>query len=235
MGVFGGTFDPVHRGHVASIVELRDRLGLSRVLVVPAGNPPHRRAPASSGVHRLAMLHLALDGASRIEIDERELNREGRSFMVDTLASIRAELPADEPLVFAMGMDAYLTLPTWHRWEELTRFAHIVALARPGAKEAAPPEIRAWEAGRLVTPEVLLTSAAGAVARLELSQLDVSATEVRSGRASGSEWRSALTPAVADYIEMKGLYQRSSATAVEGSGDTASASHGVGASTINPA
>lgn len=209
VGVFGGTFDPVHCGHVTSIIELRDRLGLDRVLVVPAGVPPHRATPLSSGADRLAMLHRALDGEARVEIDEREMNRSGRSFMVDTLASVRAEIGQQEPLIFALGMDAYLTLPTWHQWEALGRYAHIVALARPGASPELTPELARWEAAHRVQVEHLLDKPAGSVARVELSQVEVSATAVRGARRAGHEWREWVPAGVAAYIEEHTLYVES--------------------------
>ena len=209
MGVFGGTFDPVHRGHVSSILELRDRLLLDRILVVPAGVPPHRATPSSSGVHRLAMLHRTLDGEARVEIDERELRRVGRSFMIDTLASVRNEIGPLEPLVFALGMDAFLTLTTWRRWELLSSFAHIIALTRPGSAPEPDSELAAWEAERSVTPGELLGRPAGGVARITLSQVDVSATGVREARAAAADWRQSVPEAVAAYIEEQGLYMES--------------------------
>ena len=236
VGVFGGTFDPVHRGHVASIVDFRDRLSLARVLVIPAGVPPHRDTPASSGAQRLEMLRRAFEGETRLEIDYSELQRSGRSCMVDTLASIREELGASEPLLFALGMDAYLTLPTWHKWEALTRFAHIVALARPGIESVLPPVLQAWEAGRRVAPDALLDSAAGCIVHLKLSQLDVSATAVRDRRGAGSDWRNWLTPAGADYIETRGRYLQSpDAGADDGGPARTPAEPGRLAGTPNPA
>jgi nicotinate-nucleotide adenylyltransferase len=115
LGVFGGTFDPIHCGHLELARELRETLALSAIRFVPAGDPPHRSAPATSAAHRLAMVELAIAGYPGLEVDAREIAREGRSYTVTTLEELRDE-DRGRTLALVLGADAFLGLPTWHRW-----------------------------------------------------------------------------------------------------------------------
>jgi len=132
IGVFGGTFDPIHRGHLDTVRELRGRLGLERVLLVPAGDPPHRGTPVASARERMEMVRIAVAPyAGELEIDDRELHRRGRSYTVLTLEELREEHP-DAGLVLILGLDAWLGLGSWHRAEEVRRLARIAVMLRPG-------------------------------------------------------------------------------------------------------
>ena len=139
IGVFGGTFDPIHYGHLRLAEELADRLQLGEVRIVPARVPPHRAAPKVTSSHRLEMVRLACAGNPRFLVDDRECRREGPSYTVDTLLGLRAELAADTPLCLLMGVDAYLALTTWSRWERLYDLAHIVIAHRPGFERDRRP------------------------------------------------------------------------------------------------
>ena len=149
LGILGGTFDPVHWGHVELAREVRAALGLSAVRFVPAGDPPHRAAPVATAAHRLEMVELAIEGFEGLEVDAREIARSGRSYTVLTLEDLRAEAP-ERPLALIVGADAFAGLPTWHRWTELFALAHLVVVARPGhmldPAKLAPPLAAEWDA-----------------------------------------------------------------------------------------
>jgi nicotinate-nucleotide adenylyltransferase len=132
IALFGGTFDPVHFGHLRSAVELVETLDLRELRFMPAAIPPHREAPLASGEHRAAMLELAIDGEPRLRCDRRELQRDGPSYSVLSLEELRGELGERQSLALVMGADALLSLPAWHRWRDILDLAHVIAIARPG-------------------------------------------------------------------------------------------------------
>jgi len=131
VGIMGGTFDPVHFGHLRSALDIAQDLNLANVYLMPNSVPPHKKQPSANNVQRLKMLRLATADCPNIEIDTRELNTEGKSYSVLALQALRQELP-DTPLCFLMGMDSLLSLPKWHRWQELLSLCHIVVSQRPG-------------------------------------------------------------------------------------------------------
>jgi nicotinate-nucleotide adenylyltransferase len=138
--LFGGTFDPVHYGHLRSAIEIRDLLNAENYRVddfrfLPAGTPAHRSNVVSEATHRLAMLKMALAGVQGMTIDERELNRSGPSYMVDSLEELR-ESDRKHPIILILGQDSANSLDTWHRWTELFRLAHLVIMTRPGDRES---------------------------------------------------------------------------------------------------
>jgi nicotinate-nucleotide adenylyltransferase len=132
IGLLGGTFDPVHHGHLRLALEARTNLDLAEVRLVPAAEPPHRETPQAALHHRRAMLELAIAGVPGLRLDAREIERPGKSYTFDTVASLRAELPY-QPLCLLIGRDAFLALHTWRRWRELPELVHIVIVDRPGA------------------------------------------------------------------------------------------------------
>lgn len=206
LGILGGTFDPVHHGHLRSAVEVREQLGLAEVRLVPSASPPHRAAPRASAEHRLAMLERALDGVPYLRADDRELRREGPSYMVDTLASFREEEPG-RPLCLVIGQDAANGLDTWHRWRELFDLAHLVIMRRPDARADYAAEL-AGEVTRRETrsPGELLGRPAGGCIALPVTPLDISATAIRGLVAAGRS-PAFLTPdPVIDYMRREGLY-----------------------------
>jgi nicotinate-nucleotide adenylyltransferase len=211
LGILGGTFDPIHVAHVAFATEVREALQLAAVRLIPAGDPPHRAAPAASAGHRLAMVELAIDGVPGLEVDAREIRRPGRSYTVLTLEELRAEAPA-RPLALIAGADAFLGFPTWHRWREIFDLAHVVVIARPGIELAGslPPEL-AGEWGRRVTddPRALRTAMAGAIVVQPVTPRPVSASAIRAALAAGNvdAVRRLLPPAVLAYIERNQLYR----------------------------
>lgn len=137
VGIVGGTFDPIHFGHLRMALELSTRLGLDEVRFIPAARPPHRGEPDASDLQRLEMVARAILAEERFVLDDREYRREGDSYMVDTLESLRAEMGDDVSLNLIMGSDAFLGLADWHRWQSLLELAHIVVVTRPDSSCAS--------------------------------------------------------------------------------------------------
>ena len=179
IGVFGGTFDPVHFGHLRPALEVSESLAFSDFRWVLAGQPPHRSGPVSATRHRLAMLRLAIDDVSGFCIDQRELERPGPSYMVDTLAELRAEL-GDQPLCLVIGQDNARCLASWSRWRELLSWAHLVVMRRPGLEADYPVEVSRFFAENRATDKAeLLAELSGRVWHEQVSQLDISSSGIR--------------------------------------------------------
>lgn len=205
--VFGGTFDPVHRGHIESVCAVARLLGDVDVYLVPCQIPAHRPTPAASPEDRLKMLQLAVASQDRIFIDDCELRRKGTSYTVDTLLGYRERVGESGPLLFLMGRDAWVTLPGWHRWEALTDLAHLLILERPGTDQDSPDVLRQWLKPRQVQdPEEMMTSSSGKVCFLSLDQIDVSASGLRETIAKGSSIEGNVNPLVMNYIRQNNLY-----------------------------
>jgi nicotinate-nucleotide adenylyltransferase len=185
LAILGGTFDPVHNGHLRAAWEAAEALDAD-VRMVPARTPPHRPPPIADAVGRVALLRAALAGQSRLVIDTRELDRDGPSYTVDTLASLRAEVGPDRPLVLLVGADAFAGLASWHLWRELFALAHIGVLTRPGGDHALPAELAAFVDGRR-SPR--LAGPAGQVIDIAITPLDIAATVIREAFAAGNEPR----------------------------------------------
>ena len=218
LGIFGGTFDPVHCGHLRLAEEAVTQLGLAGVRWIPAGQPKHREPPQVAAVDRLQMVRLALAGDPRFSVDAAEVESGEASYTVPTLERLRAEFGPRRPLVLLLGADAYAGLPTWHRWRELFSLAHIAVTHRPGHALAELPPALAAEHGRrlLATPARLAEAPAGSIVTFAMTPLDISATQIRAALAAeGSAARvSHLLPqAVIDYIDDKHLYQNATTPA----------------------
>jgi nicotinate-nucleotide adenylyltransferase len=214
IGILGGTFDPIHFGHLRMAQELYEELQLACVRFIPAARPPHRGQPQSTTDHRAAMTQLAIAANSAFTLDMRELDRPGPSYTVDTLTELRAELGADTPLCLLVGGDAFLGLPTWHRWQELLGLAHIVVAHRPGAfpsEAAMAEELRTlWQKRRTDDPSSLRTSPAGNILLHRITALDISASAIRTILRQGRSVRYLLPDAVSDHIQTHHLYQKES-------------------------
>lgn len=207
IGLLGGTFDPVHFGHLRPALDLLDELGLDHVRLIPCGVPPHRAAPRANADHRLTMLRLAISGEPRLRIDERELHRPGPSYMVDTLLSLRAEL-GDTPLALVIGMDALHGLASWHRWRELVDLCHLLVMERPGGAVPTTGELAALVAARRVkSVGDLRTRAAGGLLFHRVTQLDISASRIRALVNEDKSPRYLLPAAVHDYLSAAQLYR----------------------------
>ncbi|MDA0271924.1 MAG: nicotinate-nucleotide adenylyltransferase [Proteobacteria bacterium] len=209
--VFGGTFDPVHRGHLESVGAVARLLGDVDVYLVPCQIPAHRPTPAASPENRLKMLELAVGGQDRFFVDDCELRREGTSYTFDTLLGYREKLGESGSLVFLMGFDSWVTLPDWHRWMELTDLAHLLILERPGAAQDCPDVLRRWsETRQLQDPAEMMSSASGKICFLSLDQIDVSASALRTAIARGDSIGGDVNPLVMTYIKEHNLYTRAS-------------------------
>ncbi len=211
LGILGGTFDPIHCGHVELAREVKSALGLAAVRLVPAGDPPHRVVPVASAGERLAMVQLAVADCPGLEADGREIARAGRSYTVLTLAELRAEDPA-RPLALIVGADAFLGLPTWHRWQEIFDLAHVIVVARPGTAFGGvppPPLDETWTRRYTADPRALTASPAGSIVRQAITPRPIAASQVRAALARGdvAAVRGLLPPAVLAYIERNRLYR----------------------------
>ncbi|MGO1069451.1 nicotinate-nucleotide adenylyltransferase [Lysobacter sp. CA199] len=202
---YGGTFDPIHDGHLAIARAARDALS-ARVRLMPAADPPHRAPPGASAEHRARMLDLAVAGEPDLVVDRRELRREGRSYTVETLREVRAEVGPDQPLALLVGADSFIDLPQWREWQALFELAHFVVAERPGSPLDGE-RVEAIAPGR-ETAEVaaLRDSPAGRVYRLKQPLHAESASQVRQLIAAGEAWRAFVPPPVAAYIDRHGLY-----------------------------
>ncbi len=206
--LYGGTFDPVHLGHLAVALHARDALDAD-VALMPARDPPHRGPTRADAHARAAMLQLAVRDRPRLRVDLRELEREGPSYTVDTLRTLRTEAGDAAPWAILIGGDSLRTLHTWHRWRELFALAHVVIAERAAALDETPvsPAVADEIAvRRTCDARALHDTAAGRVFALEQPLFPQSATEIRRRIASGMPWRDQVLPSVADYIVRHGLY-----------------------------
>ena len=200
IGVFGGTFDPIHYGHLRTAFEMLQALRFVEVRFIPCGDPPHRGHTYAPAEERLCMVRLAIAGQSGFVADDRELRRDGRSYTIDTLTTLRAEFPG-RSLGLILGMDAFLGLPAWHRWEELLGVAHIVVAHRPGWKA---PDI--GPLGELLSEfgthrvDDLHEATQGRIHIHAVTQLEISSTEIRELVAAGRDPRFLMPDDVRDMI-----------------------------------
>src|SRR5690606_13355397 len=204
IGILGGTFDPVHIGHLRGALEVAEQFGLDELRLIPNCRPPHRDQPQSSAADRLAMVQLAVAGLPPLAVDDRELKRDKPSYSIDTLESLRAELAADDQLFLLVGWDAFCGLPTWHRWSELLDHCHLLVLQRPDADSEPPEALRDLLAARSVNDPQALSGPAGQIAFVWQTPLEVSATQIRQRLASGKSVRVLVPDAVLAYIQEHG-------------------------------
>lgn len=214
LGIFGGTFDPPHVGHLRLALEAREMLGLAAVRFIPAGRPPLRGDPGAQAAHRLAMVEAALAAAPGCEIDRAEVDAAAGgaapSYTVDTLDRLRRELGTRRPLVLLLGADAFARLEAWHRWREIFTLAHVGVATRPGhdlrvgaGDTALDAEFRA----RRGDAAGLAAAAAGCIVPFAITALEISATDIRERLAQGRDVRHLVPAAVLDYIGSHSLYR----------------------------
>lgn len=205
IGILGGTFDPIHHGHLRLAIEIREALDLAEVRLVPARVPNLRGDPGARPEQRLAMLEIAVAGTA-LNIDARELCASGVSYSVETLAALRAEC-GPQPLCFILGQDAFNGLPRWHRWTELLNFAHLVVATRPGYRQPAAPELeRLLSSTEVTAPAALTTLAAGRILRQGIPLLPIAATDLRTRVREGRSIAGLTPPGVLNYITHHHLY-----------------------------
>ncbi len=203
IGILGGTFDPIHHGHLRLAEEVREALLLEQVRFIPAFQPPHRRAPIASAAHRLAMVRHALSDNPGLVVDTREHERGGPSWMVDTCASLRAEY-GTRPLVLIMGMDAFNGFTRWRDWRGILERVHLAIASRPGSR--AEDEAAELMAERLCPIADLACAPVGRIVEVPITALDISATQIRELAAQGRSTRYLLPDLVRDYLSTHQLY-----------------------------
>jgi nicotinate-nucleotide adenylyltransferase len=208
IGIFGGTFDPIHYGHLRTGFELWQELGLAELRWLPTGNPGHREPPIADPALRLAMVRAAVADQPGFVVDDREVRRVGVSYTVDTLNELRGEFPG-RSICLIVGMDAFLGLPGWHRWREIMSLAHVVVAHRPGWKAPASGPL-----GELMvdhgTGSVrdLHAATAGRIYVHGVTQLEISSTDLRQIITTGRDPRFLVPDAVREIIRDTGCYAR---------------------------
>lgn len=213
IGILGGTFDPIHNGHLRLAQEALEQCRLSAVRFIPSGTPPHRPAPLATAEQRLHMVRLAIDGQPGFAVDEREVHRGDKCYSADTFSALRAELGAEQALCLLVGSDAFLQLHTWHRWQDLLELTHIIVMQRSGqplgnAIMLADETLRQQYRQRLApSPRLLHETASGHIVVLDMPQLDISATDIRSRAAQHKNLRYLLPDQVAHYIQINQIYK----------------------------
>ena len=200
IGIFGGTFDPIHYGHLRTAFELLEALRFSAIRFIPGGDPPHRGATEASAELRLQMVVAATAGEPRFVVDDREILRAGPSYTIDTLVSLRREF-SEVPMGLIIGMDAFLGLATWHRWAELLDHAHIIVARRPGwrAPESGPVG-ELFAERRTERVEDLHAQRAGRIYIRTVTQLDIASTAIRKLVGNGGDPRFLVPDAVRGLI-----------------------------------
>lgn len=206
IGIFGGTFDPIHIGHLRLALELKQQLGLDEMHLLPCYLPPHRAEPGATAIQRVEMLELAVQDCPELKIDTRELRRDKPSYTVDTLTELRAELGSQVSLVLCMGMDSFCSLDSWHEWQQLIRLAHIVVVERPGYTPPVMGPVAELVRRHSAGSDVIHSLAAGALRIMAPRLLPVSATAIRMQIKVGQSPRFLLPDAVLGYIKSQQLY-----------------------------
>lgn len=208
IGVFGGTFDPIHFGHLRPALDILDELELDQMRFIPCGEPAHRPSPKLDGATRFAMVVAAIAVEPSFVADDREIRREGPSYMVDTLGSLKKELTG-QTLCLVLGRDAFFHLPGWHQWKTIFDLAHVVVMSRPqrNVPTAVNPALQhILEQRQVDTPMRLQQQENGLVYFCDVTQLDISATKIRAMVSQGKNPAFLLPQKVLDIIQRQNLY-----------------------------
>ncbi|HEY3487728.1 MAG TPA: nicotinate-nucleotide adenylyltransferase [Gammaproteobacteria bacterium] len=207
IGILGGTFDPVHYGHLKPAHEIYQRLHLDDLRLVPCSNPVHREAPSASAEQRLRMLQLALQEYPQFTVDDREIRRRGRSYTVDTLSELRQEFP-DAVLCLLLGLDALEGFKQWHRWRQILKMAHLLVSPRPGYGMDPKSERAKLIAEFGVTSEAALYDRpGGAILLVATGQYDISSTVIRQRVRDHQTLSGLVPPGVASWIKEHRIYE----------------------------
>lgn len=206
IGILGGTFDPIHLGHLRLALELRDALDLAHVRIIPCHQPVHRKQPVASPEQRLAMVQSAVANEPELIADDREIRRKGPSYMIDTLLDLRAEMPKT-PLCLLLGIDAFLGFPSWHRWKEILDHAHLIIAHRPQYQLPNTGMTADLMKERLHSDFAYIHDhLAGGILLRPITALEISASDIRKQIANGRNPRYLLPDGVYDYIKQHGTY-----------------------------
>ncbi len=209
IGIYGGTFDPVHYGHLRPAIDVYSELSLSEVRLIPAGVPAHRDVPLASSTQRYQMLLLATQNINALTVDDREIQRAGSSYMIDTIRSLQADF-VDESLCLIVGMDAFINFETWREWQAITQLVNIVITCRPNFDLDSIPEsdLKGYIRGaEIQDKDKFLASPAGHCYFCPVTQLDISATRIRDLIKQGGELNFLLPDAVIHYLLQEQIYQ----------------------------
>jgi nicotinate-nucleotide adenylyltransferase len=206
IGVFGGTFDPIHLGHLRTAYELLNEFTLAEVRFVPCRIPHHDKAPSASSEQRLQMVRAAIAAEPGFSVDERELRREGASYSVDTLESLRTDFP-ERTLVLLIGLDAFIAFTSWHRWQDIIQLAHIIVARRPGSEisDAGPVGPLMDRYGTLDASD-LYRAPAGKIIIHTVTQLEIASSTIRAMVGRGCDPRFLVAESVRKIIEESGCY-----------------------------
>lgn len=205
--VYGGTFDPVQNGHLRTALEVQQALNIDKIHLLPCNHPPHRPAPSATPEQRLRLLQLAVADQPALMVDDRELQRSGISYMVDTLSDLRKQ-NADTPLCLILGMDAFQRFEQWHDWKTIPKLAHLVVMQRPGSiwpQSGAMAEL--VRTAKTIDAAQLFHHTAGLLYGVSVTQLEISSTQIRKLLASGRSPRYLLPDVVLNEITHQGYYK----------------------------
>jgi len=212
VGILGGTFNPIHFAHLRMAQELANGLGMDEVRFIPSANPPHKDSVTVSAQHRATMVKLAISDNPLFTLDKRELERKGTSYTIDTLISLREQLGNDTALCLMMGSDAFIKLNTWHRWQELLDYAHIILVQRPSQgkpQEPLPEQLQTLLRNHYAEQvSDLHEEKAGLINMQAISAQEISATQIRELLKLGQSVRYLLPKEVIEYIQQQHLYQQ---------------------------
>ena len=209
IGIFGGTFDPIHHGHLRLAIELYERLNLAQVRLIPSACPPHKQQPTVTSEQRLQMVQVAINGIQGLTVDDRELQRKGISYTINTLNGLRTDYPTN-PLGLILGMDAFLSLPSWHKWEHIIDLTHLIVVSRETFNLPESNIMHSFlhkhQANNI---QDLTTQIAGKIWLQDIPTLNISATQIRAIIATGKNPNYLLPTAVLDIINTRKLYSNS--------------------------
>jgi len=207
LGILGGTFDPIHHGHLRTALDVAEAVGLDEVRLIPLRHAVHRDQPETPAALRLAMVQAAIAGEPRFVADDREIRRDAPSYTLHTLESLRAERGDAEPICVLVGGDAFAEFLSWHRPHEILGLAHLIVMRRPGAEAIADAALRTFvERHRAASAAELRARPGGRVLFQPVTQLDISATDIRARLGAGRSARYLVPDAVLELIRREGLY-----------------------------
>jgi len=203
IGLFGGTFDPIHFGHLRPALDVMETLSLEELRFIPAHVPPHRDAPLITAKQRSQIVAVAIAEQPGFVLDTCELERNGLSYTVDTLHDFRQRYGKDMPLVLLLGTDAFAGLPNWHHWEEIIQLAHIALMTRPGGDSSRTDFLSQHEVDH---PEALHQAPAGSILRVPVTQMDISATDIRERLRQGRSVHYLMPQVLIETLSSLNLY-----------------------------
>ena len=206
IGVFGGAFDPIHCGHIETVLDVQRQTGINQVHYIPTGDPSHRPRAISNQTHRLNMVSLATAKNPDFVVNNSEIQRQGKSYMVATLRELRLQFRFD-PLCLILGADAFVRIQQWHSWAALTSLAHIIVMNRPDGQWSVKTPER-WQKLRVKHQRMLTERLAGGVMEIKVRPMRISSTQVRRMISTGEDVRGLVPEPVLKYIHENNLYTK---------------------------